>query len=143
MKVFFVNVKSVYELIVKQVLEDAISKGQINPENVFIGEYPTKDDIINFLNSFINSIQKENKNQILSFYFIDEKFDPWPIYLNNEQIIFYYAKTLKRIKSALKFRIKTSDFYSISCKIVSQDEVRNISANIGKSNSILFNNTNF
>ena len=138
MKAFFVNVKSIYELIIRHVIEDAISKGQINPENVFIGEYPTKDDIINFLNSFINSIQKESKSQILSFYFIDEKFDPQPIYLNNEQIVFDYGKTLKRIKSALKFRIKTSDFYSISCKIVSQDEVRNISANIGKSNSILF-----
>ena len=138
MKAFFVNVKSIYELIIRHVIEDAISKGQINPENVFIGEYPTKDDIINFLNSFINSIQKESKSQILSFYFIDEKFDPQPIYLNNEQIVFDYAKTLNRIKSALKFRIKTSDFYSISCKIVSQDEVRNISANIGKSNSILF-----
>lgn len=138
MKAFFVNVKSIYELIIRHVIEDAISKGQINSENVFIGEYPTKDDIINFLNSFINSIQKESKSQILSFYFIDEKFDPQPIYLNNEQIVFDYAKTLNRIKSALKFRIKTSDFYSISCKIVSQDEVRNISANIGKSNSILF-----
>jgi hypothetical protein len=138
MKVFFVNVKSIYEMIVKRVIEDAIGKGQINQDNVFVGEYPTKDDIINFLNSFINSIQKESNGQILSFYFIDEKFNPCPIYLNNEQIVFDYGKTLKRLKSALKFRIKTSDFYSISCKIVSQDEVRNISANIGKSNSILF-----
>ena len=86
------NVKSIYELIIRHVIEDAISKGQINPENVFIGEYPTKDDIINFLNSFINSIQKESESQILSFYFIDEKFDPQPIYLNNEQIVFDYAK---------------------------------------------------
>lgn len=138
MKAFFVNVKSIYELLIKHVIEDALSKRQINSENVFIGEYPTKDDIINFLNSFINSIQKESKSQILSFYFIDEKFNPQPIYLDNEQVVFDYAKTLKRIKSALKFRIKTSNFYSISCKIVSQDEVRNISANIGKSNSILF-----
>lgn len=138
MKVFFVNVKSVYEMIVKHVIEDAIGKGQINQDNVFIGQYPTKDDIIYFLNSFVNSIQKEHNNQILSFYFIDGKFDPQPIYLNNEQIIFDYSKTLNRLKSALKFRIKTSDFYNISCKIVSQDEVRNISANIGKSNSILF-----
>lgn len=140
MKVFFVNVRSIYEMLVRHVIEDAIGKGQINQDNVFVGHYPTKNDIIYFLNSFVNSIQKENDNQILSFYFIDSKFDPQPIYLDNEKIEFDYSKTLNKLKSALKFRIKTSDFYSISCKIVSQDEVRNISANIGLNNSILFNN---
>lgn len=138
MKAFFVNVKSVYEMVVRNVIEDAIGKGQINPDNVFVGEYPSKDDIINFVNSFVNSMQCENNNQILAFYFIDEKFEPQPIYLNNIKVEFDYGKVLKRLKSALKFRIKTSDFYSISCKIVSNDEVGNISANIGKNNSIQY-----
>ena len=138
MKAFFVNVKSVYEMVVRNVIEDAIGKGQINPDNVFVGQYPSKDDIINFVNSFVNSMQHENNNQILAFYFIDEKFEPQPIYLNNIKVEFDYSKVLKRLKSALKFRIKTSDFYNISCKIVSNDEVGNISANIGKNNSIQY-----
>lgn len=114
-------------------------------ENVICANsLPTVDDILSYINSFISYYQKTNKN-ILKYYFIIDAFSKLSKFLKNS--IFKFAIDIKKLYSmfvkAIKKRINNQIFYADSVESIEDDiiSLKNILANVGKNNVIMFNTT--
>ena len=109
---------------------------------VFAKSLPTIDDILSYINSFISFQQKSNKN-ILKYYFIIDAVSKLSKFLKNSA--FKFAIDIKKLYSifikAIKKRISNQIFYVDNVESINDDDnasLKNIVANIGKNNVIMF-----
>jgi hypothetical protein len=128
----------------QQANNELVITSDEDSENVICSKsLPTIDDILSYINSFISFQQKSNKN-ILKYYFIIDAFSKLAKFFKNSA--FKFAIDIKKLYSifvkAIKKRISNQIFYTDNVESINDDDnasLKNIFANIGKNNVIMFN----
>ena len=111
-------------------------------ENILcVKNLPNIDDILSYINSFISCQQKANSS-IFKYYFIIDAVSKISKFLKNNsiKIAINVKKLYEMFVKAIKKRIKIQIFYSDSVEFIDDDMniLKNIFANIGKNNVIMF-----
>lgn len=146
MKVFISKSSDLYDLYVKRMINYAFDNNELyftNDTIVYLGEYPTLSEMIDFVNNFVDFNQQKD-DSILAHYFILEPVNKAKLitYINKVEFVFGYKKIYNLIVKAIQERVKNENFYmtsvqSIDFKSKSQI-IKNIEAKIGKKNVVLY-----
>lgn len=150
MRILVTHTKDLFKLYFNSLLERKqanndlqVMEDEEGNENVIVcvGKLPTVNDIVAYINSFI-SCQKKSKKNILKYYFIIDAFAKMNRLLKRGvfQIAIDLKKLYSRFIKAIQKRVSDQIFYFDNVESLSDDEksLKNIFANIGKNNVIMF-----
>lgn len=150
MRILVTHTKDLFKLYFNSLLERKqanndlqVMEDEEGNENVIVcvGKLPTVNDIVAYINSFI-SCQKKSRKNILKYYFIIDAFAKMNRLLKRGvfQIAIDLKKLYSRFIKAIQKRVSDQIFYFDNVESLSDDEksLKNIFANIGKNNVIMF-----